>query len=337
MIYFTTDYSAGAHPRVMEALLRTNEEHHNGYFEDAHCENAINLIKKRIGDDTVDVHLMVGGTITNTTAIAAWLKPYECVVSATTGHINVHETGAIEASGHKVLTVPEHEGKVLPEDIRKVCSEHDNEHMVKPGMLYISDSTELGTIYTKKELEELRKVCDEFGLILFLDGARLGSALTAEGNDLTFEDLPKLCDAFYIGGTKNGFLFGEAIVIVREDLKENFRYMIKQRGGMFAKGRLIGVQFEEVFKDDLYLEMAAYTNEMAKLMRDGMKAKGIEFLAESPTNQLFPIFTVEKVAELQKKYVFQHQAWMDDGREAVRFVTSWLTKPEEVEELLADL
>lgn len=337
MIYFTTDYSAGAHPRVMEALLRTNEEHHNGYFEDEHCEGAKELLKKVIGDDTVDIHLMVGGTITNTTAIAAWLRPYEAVVSADTGHINVHETGAIESSGHKVLTVPEHEGKVLPEDVRKICSEHNNEHMVKAGMLYISDSTELGTIYTKAELTALREVCDECGLILFLDGARLGSALTAEGNDLTFEDLPKLCDAFYIGGTKNGFLFGEAMVIVREDLKKNFRYMIKQRGGMFAKGRLIGVQFEEMFKDNLYLEVAAETNEMAKLLREGMKAKGIEFLAESPTNQLFPIFTTDKVAELEKKYVFQHQAWMEDGREAVRFVTSWLTKKEEIEELLADL
>lgn len=337
MIYFTSDYSAGAHPRVLDALVKTNYEHHDGYFMDEHCFNAINLIKKRIGSETADVHLMVGGTIANTTAIAAWLRPYEAAVAAVTGHINVHETGAIESSGHKVLTVPSVDGKVLPEDVRKICEEHPDEHMVKPRLLYISDTTEVGTIYTKAELEALRKVCDECGLYFYMDGARLGSALTAEGNDLTFEDLPNIFDAFYIGGTKNGFMFGEAMVIVNDELKKDFRFMIKQRGGMFAKGRLIGVQFEEMFKDDLYLEVAAATNEMAAKMRSGMKAKGIEFFSNSPSNQIFPILTVDTVEKLMKKYVFQHWAWLPDGREAVRFVCSWSTTEAEVDELLADL
>lgn len=337
MIYFTSDYSAGAHPRVLEALVRTNYEHHDGYGMDEHCFNAIKLIKKRIGNGKADVHMMVGGTIANTTAIAAWLRPYEAAVSAVTGHINVHETGAIESSGHKVITVPAVQGKVLPESVRAVCEEHADEHMVKPRLLYISNTTELGTIYTKAELKALRAVCDEYGLYFFMDGARLGSALTAEGNDLTFEDLPNIFDAFYIGGTKNGFLFGEAMVIVNEKLKEDFRFMIKQRGGMFAKGRLIGVQFEEMFKDELYLEVAAATNEKAGRIRAGMKAKNIEFFSESPSNQLFPIFDRETAERLREKYVFQHWAWMPDGREAVRFVCSWSTTNEEVDELISDL
>lgn len=337
MIFFRSDYSSGAHPRILEALQKTNLEHTDGYSLDPHCENAASLIKKKLGNESVDIHFMVGGTITNMTAIAAWLRPYQAAVSVASGHICVHETGAIEATGHKIIAMPGKDGKLTPEDIRTAVEMHEDEHMVQPKLAYISDTTEIGTIYTKAELKALKDACEENNMYLYLDGARLGSALTAEGNDIAFEDLPKLTDAFYIGGTKNGFLFGEALVISNPALKEDFRYMIKQKGGMFAKGRLLGLQFEEMFKDDLYFDIAADTNRHAKMLRDGIAAKGYRFMSDSPSNQLFPIFTAEKVAELEKKYFFYPQEYYDDGTLAIRLVCSWSTTDEDVESFLSDI
>ncbi len=337
MIFFRSDYSSGAHPRIIEALAKTNLEHTDGYSLDPHCENAAALIKKRLGDDSLDIHFTVGGTITNLTAIAAWLRPYQAAVSVASGHIYVHETGAIEATGHKVIAMPGKDGKLTPDDILAAVEMHKDEHMVQPKLAYISNSTETGTIYTKAELKALHDCCLEKGMYLYMDGARLGSALTAEGNDVAFADLPQLTDAFYIGGTKNGFLFGEALVISNPALKSDFRYMIKQRGGMFAKGRLLGLQFEEMFRDNLYFDIAADTNRRAKTLRDGIAAKGYKFMSNSPSNQVFPIFKAEKVAELEKKYFFLPQEYYDDGTIAIRLVCSWSTTDKDIEAFLADI
>ena len=334
MIFFRSDYSAGAHPRIIEALARTNYEHTDGYFMDAHCEHAAALIREKLGDSSVDIHFMVGGTITNLTAISAWLRPYQAAVSVDTGHICVHETGAIEATGHKVIHVPGKDGKIRPEQIERIVEEHEDEHMVQPKLLYLSNTTEIGTIYTKSELTALRDVCRANNIYMYMDGARLGSALTAEGTDIAFTDLTGILDAFYIGGTKNGFLMGEALVIVNPALKEDFRFMIKQRGGMFAKGRLIGIQFEEMFRDNLYFDLAAETNAYAGKLREGIREKGYSFMVESPSNQIFPLFTPEKVRELEKKYFFYPYLPLDNGLVPIRLVCSWATTQEDVDSFL---
>jgi len=337
MIFFRSDYSSGAHPRILEALQRTNYEHSDGYCLDDHCENAAKLIKEKLQDDTVDVHFMVGGTITNLISASAFLRPHQAIVAAKSGHICVHETGSVEATGHKVIHLASNDGKVYPYQIEETVIEHEDEHMVLPKMLYISNSTEIGTVYTKAELEALRDVCHKHNMYLYMDGARLGAALTSKKCDLTFADLPKLCDAFYIGGTKNGFLFGEALIIVNPALKEDFRFIIKQKGGMFAKGRLIGIQFEEMFKDNLYLEMSEKTNAFADKLREGIAAKGYDFFVDSPTNQIFPILPAAKVRELEEKYFFYRWAPEKDGMIPIRLVTSWVTTDEDIDSFLADV
>ena len=337
MKYFINDYSAGAHPRILDAFAKTNLDNTVGYANDEHCKNAEMLIKQRIKDMDADIHFMVGGTITNLTAISAFLKPYQAAISPHTGHICVHETGSVEATGHKVIHVKSDDGKIYPMQIEQVVLSHEDEHMVQPKLVYISNSTEIGTIYTKAELTELRKVCDKHGLYLYMDGARLGSALTASGNDLNMEDLPRLLDAFYIGGTKNACLFGEALVIVNPQLKPDFRFSIKQKGGMFAKGRLIGIQFEEMFKDNLYFDIAAETNAYAKKLSDGIRAKGYDFIVDSPSNQIFPIFPQTLVEKLEKEYNFYRWASVEDDKIAIRLVTAWTTTDEDVESFLASI
>jgi threonine aldolase len=267
MISFRNDYSEVAHPRIIEKLLECATQQNDGYGLDLHSRNAADSIRRWLGVDA-DIHFIPGGTQTNLLAISACLRPFECVISCDTGHVNVHETGAIEGTGHKVVTVPHMSGKLTPDGIRSAVEYHADEHMVKPRMVYLSNSTELGTIYTKAELTEIRKVCDELGLLLFLDGARLGSALTSVFNDLTLSDLAELCDLFYIGGTKNGAMFGEALVIVNPLLKPDFRYMIKNRGAMLAKGFVTGMQFEVLFEGEepLYFALAEHANHR---MRDG--------------------------------------------------------------------
>ncbi len=337
MYFFRNDYSEGALPQVMEALERTNLCSTVGYGLDPYCAEAAELVKSRFGCPDADVHFMVGGTQTNLTAISAFLRPWEAAIAPVGGHIAVHETGSIEATGHKVCTVASPDGKLRPEQIREVVAAHTDEHMVQPKLVYLSNATELGTVYTRRELTEISAVCRELGLYLYLDGARLAQALTCGEGKLRPEDLASLCDAFYIGGTKNGLLFGEALVIVRTGLKYCFRHAIKQRGGMLAKGRLLGVQFSTYFEHDLWLDAARHANEQAHRLADGIRALGIPLLAESPTNQLFPILPNDKLARLEQEFSFEHWAPVDEDHTAVRFVTSWAMAPESVDALLAAL
>ena len=340
MISFRNDYSEGAHPQVLAALEKNNLVTTCGYSMDDFCAEARGIVRARFSCPQADVHFMVGGTIANTTVIAAALRPWEGVIAATTGHINVHETGAIESSGHKVCSIEAPDGKLTPALVREVMRIHcdgKDEHMVLPRMVYISDATELGTIYTKSELAALHDVCREFGLYLFLDGARMPAALVAEGNDLDITDFGKYCDAYYIGGTKNGLLFGEAVVITNNDLKPHFRNMIKQRGGMFAKGFLFGVQFGAYFKDGLWLEMARHAVSQAQRIAKAAEEKGYTLYAKSPTNQVFIVLSHEKIAELEQNFAFEAFGHVDDDHEAMRFVCSWATKEESVDELIASL
>lgn len=337
MFNFKNDYSEGCHPRILEALTQTNLEQTVGYGLDEHCANAATLIKKAIRCETADVHFLVGGTQTNLTAISAFLRPHQCVLAAATGHVNVHETGAIEATGHKVVTRPTSDGKLTAALVQEMVEEHTDEHMVKPAMVYLSQSTELGTVYTKSELEAIYACCKENNLLLYVDGARLACALTSPACDMKLTDLPLLCDAFYIGGTKNGMLFGEALVIVNDTLKEDFRFLIKQRGGMLAKGRLLGLQFQEQFRDGLYLELGRHANAMAQRLQDGLIAKGYPMLQHSPTNQVFPILTPEQYQYFSSFALFETWSTLSDGRKAIRLVTSWATKQDTVDSFLNQL
>ena len=340
MISFRNDYSEGAHPSVLEAISEHNFETTCGYSMDPFCQQAADTVRALTACPDADVHFIVGGTLANTIVISAALRPWEGVIAATTGHINVHETGAIESSGHKVCSIEAPDGKLTPALVREVMRIHcdgKDEHMVLPRMVYISDATELGTIYTKSELAALHDVCREFGLYLFLDGARMPAALVAEGNDLDITDFGKYCDAFYIGGTKNGLLFGEAVVITNNDLKPHFRNMIKQRGGMFAKGFLFGVQFGAYFKDGLWLEMARHAVTQAQRIAKAAEEKGYTLYAKSPTNQVFIVLSREKIAELEQKFAFEAFGHVDDEHEVMRFVCSWATKEESVDALIASL
>ena len=337
MIYFLSDYSQGAHPQVMEALQKTNLEHTDGYGLDAHCENAAEMIRSLIGIDDCDVHMMVGGTPCNITVIAAALKPYESVVAVRSSHIYFHETGGVEATGHRIVAMDGINGKLTPEMIDCAWDEYEDEHTALPGMAYISQPTEIGSIYSKAEVEALSAKCKERNMLLYVDGARLGSALTCKGNDLSIQELAQLCDAFYIGGTKNGALFGEALVILNPSINDHFRFMMKRQGGLLAKGRLIGVQFEALLdggEDSIYFKMASHANMLADQLRSGLKRLQVDFYSESQTNQVFPLLPVNVVEQLEKDYVFYRWAPPKDGMIPVRLVTSWGTKEEEVAALL---
>lgn len=336
MYSFRNDYSEGAHPKILQALIDTNLEQTCGYGMDPRCQAAADLIRRLCKAPDADIHFTVGGTQTNLLVIASLLRPYEAVIAAHTGHVNVHETGAIEATGHKVCTAYAPDGKLTPELVESVVNGHSSEHMVLPRLVYISDTTEIGTIYTKAELQALRDCCDKHGLFLFLDGARLGSALTAEGNDLTLPDLAALTDAFYIGGTKNGVLFGEALVMRTPN--EHFRWHMKQRGAVLAKGRLLGVQFQALLEDGLYLDLARHANEMAFRLRDGVAALGYPFPVASPSNQQFPVLPNSVVkALLDKGYEFEIDRAVDADHTCVRFVTSWATPESAIDAFLKDL
>ena len=330
MYNFKNDYSEGAHPRILNKLMETNLEQVDGYGEDCYTQKAVELLKQRIQCSDAAIHLLPGGTQTNLTALSAFLRPHEAAIAANTGHILVHETGAIEATGHKVISMAVSDGKLAPEHIRAAVDAHTDEHMVKPRLVYISNPTEIGTIYKKTELESIRRVCQEKGLYLYVDGARLGSALCAEGNDLELADLPRLVDAFYIGGTKNGALIGEALVICREELKADFRFHMKQKGALLAKGKLLGIQFLELFRDDLYFTVAKHANAMAEILRNAIGEAGYPFLVSSPTNQIFPILPNGLIARLHEKYSFYVWEKIDADHAAIRLVTSWATEEKAV-------
>ena len=341
MIYFNNDYSEGCHPKILEALTRTNYEQTLGYGEDEYCARAAEKIRTLCGRADAAVHFLVGGTQTNLTVIAAALRPHQGVLCADSGHINIHETGAVEATGHKVLGLPSKDGKITARQVREAVLAHradaSFEHTVQPKMVYISNPTELGTLYTKAELTALRDTCRELGLYLFLDGARLGYGLMAKDNDLTLKDIGDCCDVFYIGGTKVGALFGEAVVITNPALKEDFRYLIKQRGGMLAKGRLLGIQFDTLMTDNLYFDISAHAIALAVKLENTFKELGVPFLVPVQSNQLFPILLDSVLARLAEAYVFSEQCRVDESHRAVRFCTSWATKEENVQALCRDL
>jgi threonine aldolase len=336
MYSFRNDYSEGAHPKVLQALMDTNLEQTVGYGVDPRCGEARATIRRLCAAPEADVHFLVGGTQTNLVVIDALLRPYEAVIAAHTGHVNIHETGAIEATGHKVCTVFSLDGKLTPELVESVVNSHSTEHMVLPRLVYISNTTELGTVYTKSELTALRRCCDEHGLYLFLDGARLGTALTSPANDLTLPDLAELTDAFYIGGTKNGALFGEALVLKKHN--EHFRWHMKQRGAVLAKGRLLGVQFQALLENGLYFDLARHANEMAFRLRRGVAALGYPFPVESPSNQQFPVLPNDVVDRLRAMgYEFETDRAVDESHTSIRLVTSWATPEHAVDEFLRDL
>lgn len=341
MIRFECDYSEGAHPKILEYLSETNFEQTQGYGKDLYCEKARKVIKNLCKKDEVDVHFLVGGTQTNATVIASILRPYQGVLCADTGHINGHETGAIESLGHKVLTLNSEKGKISAKQVEEAYKAHYNdsgrEHVVQPGMVYISHPTEVGTLYSKQELVDLSEVCRKYGLPLFLDGARLGYGLTSCENDISMEDLAKYCDVFYIGGTKVGALFGEAVVICKESLQKDFRYYIKQKGGMLAKGRLLGIQFLALLEDGLYFELGNHANELAMKIKRACEEKGYPFYIESATNQQFPILPDEKLVEWRDRFSYSFWEKVDDAHTAIRLCTSWATKEEDVDKLIANL
>ena len=341
MYRFECDYTEGAHPRILDALVKTNREQTVGYGEDAYCETARKIICLACGKEDMNVHFLVGGTQANTTVIASILKPHQAVVCAETGHIAVHESGAVEATGHKVITLPSESGKITAAQVRKCIDGHwsdpTHEHCPQPALVFISHPTETGLMYTKRELTELRRVCDEKHIPLFLDGARLGYALGAAENDVFMADLASLCDVFYIGGTKVGAMFGEAVCICREDLNRDFRYHIKQHGGLLAKGRFLGIQFETLFKDGLYLELGRNAVREAMRIKDAFRSAGCDFLYDSPTNQQFPILNGAVLEELKKNYSFSVWKELPGDKTAVRFATSWATKPEAVDTLVNDI
>ena len=341
MILFNSDYTEGAHPRIMQRLMETNLEQTVGYGEDEYCEAARAAIRKVCDAPEADVHFLVGGTQANFTVISSALRSFQGVLCADSGHINVHETGAVEATGHKVLALPGLDGKITAKQVKAAYDLHWNdashEHIAQPKMVYISHPTELGTLYTKAELEALHEVCRECGLYLYLDGARMGYGLMAPGTDVTLADVAKYCDVFYIGGTKVGALFGEAVVICNPLLKPDFRYCIKQHGGMLAKGRLLGVQFLELFRDGLYDEISKHAIDMAMLLKDGLTKKGYTFFKESVTNQQFIILDDTKLEEITKKYGVTYQERYDESRSVIRLCTSWATKEEDIKTFLEDM
>ena len=341
MIYFNSDYTEGCHPAILARLAETNLEQTTGYGMDDYCAQAAEKIKEACQAPNADVHFLVGGTQTNVTVISAALRPYQGAITAASGHINVHETGALEACGHKCLTLESADGKLTAQQIAACVDGHfadgSAEHMVQPKLVYISNPTELGTIYKHEELCEISRVCRKRGIYLFVDGARLGYGLACRENDMTLADIAELADVFYIGGTKVGALFGEAVVITNDELKKDFRYSIKQHGGMLAKGRLLGIQFLTLFEENRYFEISAHAARLAEKLRDELTDMGVTFFVDSPTNQQFPILPDAVLTELEKKYVYEYQKRVDERHSAVRFCTSWATKEENVDALIADI
>ena len=341
MQHFDNDYMEGAHPLILERLVATNMMKSVGYGCDEVCESARRRIREACDAPEAEVHFLVGGTQTNATVIRALLRPYEGVIAADTGHIALHEAGAIEAGGHKVLTIPHQNGKLTAEAVDAYIEAFRRDeawdHMVWPGMVYISQPTEYGTIYSLAELEALSAICRKWSIPLFADGARLGYGIMAEGADVGLKDLARLCDVFYIGGTKVGAMFGEAVVVPQKGRIPHFFTTIKQSGALLAKGRMLGVQFDTLFTDDLYLRIARHAVELATRLREGLTAKGFSTYYSSPTNQAFFVLSAEQLQRLRAVTTFSEWEHLDDGRTVVRLATSWATRPEDVEALLAAL
>ena len=339
MIHFESDYLEGCAPQILEALQETNLEQTLGYGEDPHCAKAAEMIRFVFDCPDAEVHFLVGGTQANATVIDALLRPHQGVICADSGHINVHETGAVEHGGHKVLALPAPQGKISAAQVRDALQAHyedfSHEHMAQPGMVYISFPTELGTIYTKQELTDLYQVCQDWEIPLFIDGARLGYGLEASGCNVLPKDIARLCDVFYVGGTKQGALFGEAVVFSNPRLAEDFRYIEKQHGGMLAKGRLLGIQFETLMNNGLYFQLARRADRLADRIRAAFARKRIPFLVENTTNQIFPILEIDAIDRLAAEFGVERWQQVDTERAAVRFCTGWATAESAVEALEA--
>lgn len=338
MLVFESDYIEGAHEEILKRLMETNMEQLSGYGADKYCESAKEKIRKACDCPEAQVYFLVGGTQTNQIVISTALRSNEGVVAAATGHVNCHEAGAIEITGHKVMSVPQHNGKMHADELKKFLeifwNDESHEHMVFPGMVYISHPTEYGTLYTKQELADIHEVCSQYQIPLFLDGARLGYGLMSLDTDVTMADIAKYCDVFYIGGTKVGALCGEAVVFTRHNMPAHFDGLVKQRGALLAKGRLLGVQFDTLFTDDLYFKISKHAIDMAEILKKGFQEKGYSFLLESPTNQQFVILENKQMEELKKHVKFSFWEQVDEEHTAVRFATSWATKKENIEELM---
>ena len=341
MIYFNNDYSEGCHEKVLEALIRTNMVQSFGYGEDEYCAMAAQKIREACGRQDCAVHFLVGGTQANLTVIDAALRPHQGALCAVSGHIHVHETGAVEATGHKVLALPSDDGKITAQQVERYVLAHradsSFEHMAQPKLVYISNPTEWGTLYTLEELTALSDTCRALGLYLFLDGARMGYGFASQENTVSLQDIARLCDVFYIGGTKVGALFGEAVVINNPVLAEDFRYIIKQHGGMLAKGRLLGVQFDALFTDGLYFELGKHAVAMADKMRAAFDRAGVNYHVPGSTNQIFPVLPDSVLDKLAEKYVWCEMERVSKTHRAVRFCTSWATREENVDAFCADL
>ena len=340
MLFFNNDYNENCHPAVMEKLQSLAGAQNPGYGVDDHCAAAAELIREKCAAPHAQVHFLVGGTQTNLTVIAAALRPHQAAIAADSGHISAHETGAIEATGHKIIELPAVNGKLSPGQVEAFMQAQDGaepEHMVQPKLVYISHPTEFGTLYSLSELEQLRAICDRFGLYLFLDGARLGYGLTARDTDVTLQDLGRLCHAFYIGGTKCGAMFGEAVVLTEPAIARDFRFLIKQNGGMLAKGWLLGAQFQTLLQDDLYLDICRHANSQADRIRRTLAQYNYPLFVETSTNQVFPILPDTMLETLAKDFTFAFWAKYDDTHSVVRFCTSWATRPEAVTALCAAL
>lgn len=335
MLNFKNDYSVSAYPAVLDAIVQLGQEPNVGYGTDPYCRRAAALIRDLCQAPDSFVHFFIGGTSANLTIIHAALRAWEAVIAPDSGHINLHEGGAIESNGHKIIPVSTADGKLRPEDLAPILKLHEDNFMVLPRMVYISNATELGTIYTKAELTALSAFCRAHRLYLFLDGARLGTALTAEGADLTLPDLAALTDAFYIGGTKNGTLMGEAMVLTNPALEEEFFRVMKQQGAVLAKGFLLGAQFEVLLRDGLYWDMARHANAMAQKLQKGLTDKGYPLMITSPTNQIFPVVPDDLLPKLDSVCLYEFWSKADDTHTTIRFVTSFATTEQDVEDLLA--
>ena len=333
MIFLKNDYSIGAHPNVLKELNDNNLVYFDSYGNDIKSSETIAYVRERIGQPDADVHFIVGGTLTNRTCMAAFTRPHEAIITTTEGHIAVHETGAIEATGHRLLELTTEDGKLTPDQIEEVVAFHNMDQMVVPKVVYISNTTEPGSVYTKAELMALRKTCDKHDLYLYIDGARLAMALGAEKNDMTMADIAGIADAFYVGGAKCGAMFGEMVVIINDALKPYFRFIMRQNGALFSKGSLISMQFGALLKDGLYEELGRHCDELGRKLADGILAKGYELAYEPESNMIFPVFSKQQAADLAEKVMFETWEQRADT-DVIRLVTSWATKEEEVEAFL---
>lgn len=338
MLSFECDYNCGAHEKVLEHLIKTNREPLSGYGTDKYCESAKEKIRKACQCPDAEIFFLVGGTQTNMVVIDSLLKSYEGVISTKSAHIETHEAGAIESCGHKVLAIPEHEGKINPDELsdflKNFYADENHEHMVFPGMVYISHPTEYGTLYSKAELERISGICKSYNILLYLDGARLAYGLMSNHTDVSLSDIAELCDVFYIGGTKCGALCGEAVVFTKKNMPKHFLTMVKNHGALLAKGRVTGIQFDALFTDDLYFEIGKHAIRMAELLKNGLLKKGYKLFIDSPTNQQFVILDNDTMENLKDKINFSYWEKYDDNHTVLRFATSWSTQKEDVEKLI---